>query len=172
MNPPDPSLELKPLVAPEPLLPQQTFPEWAWYAMAVGVIVLTVLIIVIARTARRRTEKATPQNIRLLAYQEALAALGTATQERIQDVAVTVSSALRRYLARVSGDPALYETHEEFVARHEVLTRYPEDLRAAASAMFTELARLKYGREATGDPGALVEKARTLLENLHSIPAA
>lgn len=173
MNAIDPSLELKPLVAPEPLLPQQMFPEWAWYAMAAGVIVLTALIIVIARMTRKRADQKAPENIRQLAYGEAIATLDSATpQERIQEVAVTISSAIRRYLTRVSGDPTLYETHEEFISRHEVLTRYPEELRKAASDLFTELARLKYGQEATGNAETLVTKARALLENLHSVRAA
>ena len=68
---------------------------------------------------------------------------------------------------RFRGDPALFETHEEFISRHQALASYPEDLRKVTAEGFSHLARLKYGPDATGDPIALVTAARQLLDRLH-----
>jgi len=171
MKPLDPSLELKPLVPPEPLLPHHLLPLWGWYGLAIAVVVIAVAIVIALRLARRAKAES-PENIREFSYQQAISSLAAASHERLQEVATRISSALRLYLSRVSGDPALYETHEEFVARHEVLTKYPEELRTSTATIFSELARLKYGREAKGDPEQLIAGARDLLDRLHTVPTA
>jgi hypothetical protein len=171
MNQTDPSFELKGLVSPEPYLPHHFMESWAWYLLAGGILLLALVVILVIRLVRK-TIKTSPANIREMSYQQAVAALAVASHERIQEVATRVSAALRIYLARVSGDPALYETHEEFISRHQVLTKYPEELRNATSTTFSELAKLKYGKDASGDPERLIAGARQLLDQLHQVPAA
>jgi heme exporter protein D len=160
----DDSLVLRELVPAEPLLPTPGLPLWVWLAIAAAVVALIALAF---RLRRAKRERADPGRVRREAYQAALAELEVPPARGMQEAATRVSVALRRYLAAVSGDPALFETHEEFVARHQVLAGYPEELRKSTAEGFSHLARLKYGREAAGDPAALFAAARQLLDRLH-----
>ena len=82
--------------------------------------------------------------------------------------AVLASLTLRDYLATAADDPALFETHEEFIARHDSLAALTEKARAAAAAGFSRLAALKYAAEPPASTASLViESARTLLDELH-----
>ena len=57
------------------------------------------------------------------AFAEACAAMAAISTADVRDAAVLSSLILRKYLATAAGDPALFETHEEFVARHDALQR-------------------------------------------------
>ena len=163
-EPTDDPMALRELVPAEPLLPDPGLPPWAWAAIALAVIALAGLVMFL-----RRQKSAIP-DLRLAreqAYRQALGELEPVPVGGIQEAATKVSVALRRYLAAAAGDPALFETHEEFISRHEALARYPEALRQATSEGFSHLARLKYGRDARGEPEALFTAARQLLDRLH-----
>ena len=166
----DDALVLRDLVPVEPLLPDPGMPPWAWVAIGLGVVALIGLVIFL-----RRSKTAGPVDPRLAyeaAYARAQQELESVPAGGMQEAATRVSVVLRRYLAAVCGDPALFETHEEFIARHHALAGYPEDLRKVTAEGFSHLARLKYGREAPGDPVALFSAARQLLDKLHQhLPA-
>lgn len=151
----------------DPLLPDPGLPLWAWGL--IGLATVAVIAAALFFFLRRKPVGMVDSNrVRDEAYRRAVAELDSGTPgESMQQAATKVSIALRRYLAVVSGDPALFETHEEFVARHESLASYPEDLRKTTAEGFSHLARLKYGREASGDPVALYTAARQLLDRLH-----
>ena len=161
----DDALVLRDLVPAEPLLPDPVLPLWVWLAVAGGILLLLALAWLLLR--RRPTGMVNPVKVREEAYRRAAAELASPTGGSMQEAATKISLVLRRYLAVVAGDPALFETHEEFVARHESLASYPVDLRQTAAEGFSHLARLKYGREAEGDPAALFSSARQLLDRLH-----
>ena len=157
-EPADDPMALRDLVPAEPLLPDPGLPPWAWVAISLAIFSLIALAVFLRRS---KTVAADPRLAREEAYLEAAPAGG------MQEAATRVSVTLRRYLAAVSGDPALFETHEEFISRHAALASYPEDLRQVTAEGFSHLARLKYGREASGDPVALFNAARQLLDRLH-----
>lgn len=162
----DDTFVLREPVPAEPLLPDPGLPLWAWGL--IGLLAVAAIAGLIALILRRKPKGfVNPEAVRQEAYRRAMAELEGGAGQSIQEAATKVSIALRRYLAVVSGDPALFETHEEFVARHESLASYPEDLRASTAEGFSHLARLKYGPEASGDPVALYTAARQLLERLH-----
>ena len=165
----DDALVLRELVPAEPLLPSPGLPTWAWLAIAAAAVAFVALVFLLRRAKR---EKADPTLAREQAYRTAVGELESPPARGMQEAATRVSIALRRYLAAVSGDPALFETHEEFVARHQALAGYPDDLRKSTAEGFSHLARLKYGREAAGDPAALFSAARQLLDRLHQHPPA
>ncbi|WP_193213091.1 DUF4381 family protein [Luteolibacter marinus] len=162
----DDTLVLRDLVPAEPLLPDPALPAWAWIAIALVALGLVGLVIVLARKQR----KSPAENARAAveeAYRQACSELNSTPSGSIQEIATRVSVILRRYLATAAKDPALFETHEEFIARHAALSGYPEDLRATTAEGFSHLARLKYGRDATGSPDVLLTGARQLLDRLH-----
>ena len=161
----DDALVLRDPVPAESLLPDPGLPPWTWWAIGGGVLLLVLLAWFLLRG--RKPGMVDPVKTREEAYRRAAAELAAPAAGSMQEAATKVSLVLRRYLAVVAGDPALFETHEEFVARHESLASYPAELRQAAAEGFSHLARLKYGREAAGDPAALFSAARQLLDRLH-----
>ena len=139
----DDTFTLKDPVPADPLLPDPGLPLWAWGLIGLAVVAVIAAAVILLR--RKTPGMVDPDRVREEAYRRALAELEGRSGETMQQAATAVSIALRRYLAVVSGDPALFETHEEFVARHESLASYPEDLRKTTAEGFSHLARLKYG---------------------------
>ena len=84
-----------------------------------------------------------------------------------RDAAVQSSLILRQYLAVAAGDPALFETHEEYLSRHQALQAFSEDARSAAGLGFSRLAAIKYSA-ATPElsTGQVITGALALLEVL------
>jgi hypothetical protein len=159
------NLELLEPPAPDALVPNPLFGLW---------ILLAVILLVIATSAwlivRSRNKNAVPdpRQIRNQFHQEALAALEKITAPHARDAAVQSSLVLRKYLSLAANDPALFETHEEFIARHDALSVLTQEARAASDSGFARLASLKYsaGIPDVG-PVEVVDESRALLETLH-----
>ena len=125
------------------------------------------------RRRRRGPRRIDPQTLRDAAHRKALAALAAidAAQPPVA-LATAVSLALRRFLADSCGEPALFETHEEFLARGEALDRLPEPLREETADTFAALASVKYAADRPLPPSDLIELARSLVDRLHAAPLA
>ncbi len=161
------SLQLRELVPAEPFIQPPGWPWWAWVALATSVIGFALLM----RLFRRKKSTNNAPDLQLIseqAFRLAMEKIDLAgKQTAIPSAATTCSEAIRRYLATVTSDPSLYETHEEFLARHESLKDYPLEVRDAASTGFCRLARLKYGKSPTGDSSSIANEGRSLLKQLH-----
>lgn len=157
--------ELMEPASPEALMPDSGL--WFWLVLA-AMVVLVVLVIMIYLRHGKSSVAADPERMRHAAFAEATAALANIRTADVRDAAVQSSLILRRYVLAVTGDPALYETHEEFVLRHDALQALAAEARAAAEAGFTRMAAMKYAPEM---PAAVAEdviaEARVLLETLH-----
>jgi len=158
-------LELMEPGSPEALIPASGL--WPWMAGAV-IVVLVVLGLMIFLLRQRKPNAVGGMVVRNAALAEAIAALAMIATEDARDAAVQASLILRSYLSVVAGDRALYETHEQFVARHDALETLSAEVRAAAEAGLSRLAAMKY---APGMAEATVEEviveSRALLETLH-----
>lgn len=162
----DPSLQLQPPLPADPFLPAQGLTPIAWAGIGIASFALITLLILAFRSRRSSppgTTAYSPEHYLRIARE----ALEKTPLHPIQAAATHVSLSLRHYLAAVSKDPALFETHEEFVARHEALKNYSVENRELTQTLFHRLARLKYGSNPVGDPQSLVSDARNLLEQLH-----
>jgi len=159
------SLELRPPPPPEPLLPQHPdIPVWVMVTAAAAFLVIVVLVVVLSR----RKKPVDPTALRKQAYRDALRTLDEARPPAAREAATIASLVLRRYLAIVSGDPALFETHEEFIGRHDSLSKLPEAVRAATIEGFDRLAAMKYGKTTSADePATILAPARVLLDQLN-----
>jgi hypothetical protein len=150
--------------SPEALVPTHELSLWL-----VAAAVLTLLLLVIVLISRNR--KPTTANLmakRMAAFSAAKSALESITAATCRDAALRSSLILRNYLAVAANDPALFETHEEFIARHDSLQALTPSARAAAEAGFTRLASLKYAPEIPdADPSDVVAESLSLLETLH-----
>lgn len=165
MEPDD--LQLRDLAPAEPFLQSPGWPWWVWAVGALAGLALVILVIIICR----RKKTAQPPDLKLRAekaYREALGEIERAgTLQVAQDAATACSSALRRYLSTVCGDPSLFETHEEFLARHKALESFPSEVRDSVSSNFNRLAALKYGKSSNTEIPSLAEDGRGLLDQLH-----
>lgn len=165
MNENPTGLELQDAASSETLLPDHgLWPSWAAFVLLAIVIVLALHLVFRKRKAATKD----PRKVREDAMREALAALSGIRTEDPRDAAVQSSLVLRKYLSVAAADPALYETHEEFIARREALQALTETTRAAAESGFSRLAALKYGPVIPGIPAAdIMAESRSLLETLH-----
>ena len=141
-------------------------PQLWWIFAAVAVIAAIVLLVVIL--LRKKTVVDASKEKRE-AYLEAKTALSDCEGTELRESAIRVSMILRRYLARSMNEPALFETHEEFIARHDGLKSLPDDVRSEAGAFFSELAAVKYAPDDIIGLGADKTNAEgvALLERIH-----
>jgi hypothetical protein len=158
------TFELRPPASPDALLSQNGPPLWLIIAGGLFLIALLALVLFLAL---RRTPGMDATASRRDALRMADRALADAKPSGIREAATLASLVLRRYLATVAGDPALFETHEEFIARRDSLARLQDAARANAAEGFARLAALKYDRQPpTGDPAVVIDDARALLTTL------
>lgn len=141
--------------------------QWWWFAVALVAVGLVVLVVCLAR---RKKVAIDPGKTERQAYLKASEAFRTMETGDGRDSAVRISVILRAYLAESLGEPALFETHEEFIGRHDALASLPEEKKVAVSDFFTELAAMKYGPEKPGDEAgeALKTRGEALLERIHA----
>lgn len=159
-----PTYELLEPVSPETLVPQSWLEPWMFAVLAV---VLVVIVAVVWFT-RGKPVPPDPKLAREAARTEAAAALDNIGEVPAREAAVVSSLVLRRYLATVAGDPALFETHEEYVARHESLKNFTEDARGSAAIGFSRLAAVKYSPDRPDmDTPQVVAGSHSLLKILH-----
>lgn len=164
MDGPTHDLHVMEPASPEALLPDASL--WPWLAAAAAIAVLVLLAIVVI--LHKKPPAASPRALRNAAFAEAVRALAATATSDVRDAAVQASLIVRQYLAAAAGDPALYQTHEEFVARHDALQAVTAATRAAAQAGFSRLAALKYAPEVPAvAPAQVLAEARALLETLH-----
>lgn len=165
-----PPLTLRELVDPAPFLPREGIPAWTWVAAAVAFLALVLLV----RSLRSRHPKAADtRRLREAARHAAVSELDSVDRSQAPaPLGTAVSLALRRYLAAASGDPALFETHEEFLARGEVPAGLPPEVRHDLARIFATLARMKYASDAPAPAADIVEPARRLIDRIHAaLPA-
>ncbi|MES2658906.1 MAG: hypothetical protein V4689_09820 [Verrucomicrobiota bacterium] len=150
--------------SPEALVPDSRMEPWI--IVAAAVLVLGLLAILLFR--KKKSPAAVLTEAREAAHKEAVAALDAISSTGTRDVAVQCSLIVRKYLSAAAADPALFETHEEYISRHEALKNFTEDARTAAGNGFTRLAALKYAADVpdvTADE--VITESRALLETLH-----
>lgn len=147
-------------------------PEWEpelWWFFAGGAG-LALLILLLVKLLRKKGGEDTGK-VEREAYQKASGILRTMEAGEGRDVAVEISIVLRSYLAESLGDSALFETHEEFVARHNALAGFPDDVRSEVAGYFALLAEHKYGQVKLGSEvsGDLIKGGERLLERMHRV---
>ena len=158
------ALELQDIPDVTPLLPQGWWPWWAWLACLVGLVIVVWLYRILA------THEANATSQRNLAYENAMRELDSIRAlETPLSLSTALSLALRRYLAIAMEDPALFETHEEMIARHDAFAALPSQLKHELAEHFSTLCRYKYApSHEPVDLSLLVPQATALLQQLHA----
>jgi hypothetical protein len=150
--------------SPEALVPDSWIEPWI-----IILLVLFILAVVALFIFRKKKKTAIdPDAIRRAAHLEASQAFAKIGQVTTREAAVQVSHILRKYLSVVANDPALFETHEETLSRHEALKNFTEPAREAAKNSFTHLASLKYAAEIPDTSAVeIINSSAHLLGTLH-----
>lgn len=150
--------------SPEALVPDSPVEPWMIFvAIALAVCVMAIFLL-----KKKKRTQIDPLAARKAAYEEATAALGKIGYVTGRDAAIQSSLIVRRYLSTAASDPALFETQEETISRHEALKEFSEEAREAAGRGFARLASLKYAA-VPPDVEAInvTAESRDLLETLH-----
>lgn len=140
--------------------------EWWWILMGSGALLICIGLFSLIL---RKTRKSDPAQAKREAYREADTALFQMGSLPARDMAIEISLILRRYLAKCMNEPVLYETHEEFIGRHDAIKDFDVNLRVSISGYFSELASIKYGPEdmpVAGSVESLKDRAKELLERM------
>lgn len=158
-----------PFVLLEPASPESLIPD-AWiepWMVSLGLIFIAAVAAIFIFRMRNKSAS-DPSSARSQARATAAAALDQIDSSHPRDTAVQSSLILRKYLSTAAGDPALFETHEETLARHEAFKGFSAEARAAAARGFSALAALKYAPDAPEiEPVDVIRDSRDLLETLH-----
>lgn len=164
MNEPSGNFVLLEPGSPESLIPDAWLEPW----MVAVALVLLAAVVAFMIFRKRKSAASDPSAIRREAHAAAAAALDLVKTQQPRDTAIQSSLILRKYLSTAAGDPALFETHEETLSRHEAFTAFSPEARAAASTGFSWLATLKYAPEVPDvEASEVVRNSRDLLETLH-----
>ena len=156
----------------EPGAADALLPGWWLPHILIGgtLLVALMLVAILLVRAIKHPRPENPAKIREEARLKAVTTLESAcgTAETPREAAVLASLALRDYLSTAAQDPALFETHEEFIARRDSLAALSARARDAAADGFSRLASLKYAAEPpAGTATEVLESSRTLLDALH-----
>ena len=169
----DDKLQLRDVVPAEPLLSHPGLPWWAWTASGVGVALLVGLAVLLVVRHRRTAFSGAEPVDREQAHREAVAAIEECVGLPRREAALRASGAIRLYLAKVCEDPSLYETHEEFLARHQALQRFPETTREQILMLLSRLAAEKYDQPGiSAAPPDFPEQPLSVLRQIHQQSAA
>ena len=164
MNEKSGTFELQEPPSPEALVPDSPVEPW----MIIVPILLALCVMAIFLLKKKKQPALDPLALRQRAFDEAAAALGQIGYVTGRDAAIQSSLIVRKYLSTAAGDPALFETHEETISRHEALKDFSPEAREAAGRGFARLAALKYAA-VPPDVEAInvTAESRDLLETLH-----
>lgn len=164
-----PGDELHDIADPGPLLPAIEVPLWFWITAAtLAVAALTLLVLFL----RRHRGTAPPPEVPH--YREAREALNHLRESlpgrSLVEVATEASLIMRHYLAATLQEPALYETHEEFLLRDDALDRLPAGARGHLAPLLGRLAAAKYSPGTPDHPGAasLLDSCLEVLQGVES----
>lgn len=164
MNEKTNSFELREPASPEALVPASWVEPW----MVLTLIFPVLIILAFFVFKKKRSPVTDPSATRRAAFNEAAAALAGIGSVLPREAAVQSSLILRRYLSVVANDPALFETHEEYVSRHEALKNFSEDARGSTALGFARLAAIKYSpATADMDTPQVISGSQSLLEILN-----
>ena len=162
-----------PLILHEPPLQESLLPAsipWLWIVL--GTCILIMLATLIFALAKRR-KSIDPATARRAALAQALREIEEAASFPPRISALQTSLAIRRYMSTAAGDPSLFETHEEFLARHPAITLWPPATIDSLVTTLKHLAEMKYRPlEDSRTAADILTESRALLQSLDTQSAA
>jgi hypothetical protein len=164
-----PGDELHDIADPQPLLPGIEVPLWFWICLAaVAGSALGALLLFLRRSLRPCPPEAHSfYDESRLAFERLRESL---PGRSLAEIATEASLLLRHYLVLALQEPALYETHEEFLVRADALQGLPAGARHRLAPLLSQLAAAKYGPSSTNHEtaDALVASCLETLQGVES----
>ena len=167
-----PGNELHDISDPQPLLPGIEVPLWFWIVLVAFVFGAASFLLFFF--LRRQAPPPAPGTSFYGESKSALEHLRESLGGRhLAEVATEASLILRHYLAVAMEEPALYETHEEFVMRSDALVDLPAGARDRLAPLLDHLAAAKYGPSSSQDDLShqLVDSCLEVLQGIESTRA-
>ena len=156
----DPSQEIiHDIPDPTPFLPGVAIPVWAWALATLAVLAIVLLVLAALLLRGKGPAAKSIEDIYQISRSQLKALRDEVDTSPLADITTRASFAIRYYLAACLGEPALFETHEEFTLRADALDKLPAGSREHLNPLLEQLAECKYGPSGR-DPG----KAATLLD--------
>ncbi len=153
----------------EDLIPKSGMPP---YQIAILALLAIGAFFVLWRILKHKN---TPQNkaavtVYRRSKSEIETLLGSSSDCSTNEIATKLSLIIRNFITHISGDPTLYETHEEFAYRSNALAKFPESAANKIRAFFDKVSSYKYGPITNnGDlSNELCKEALGLLSGLES----
>ena len=153
---------------PERLLPGIEIPLWFWVVFATVLCAIATALFFYLRCGQR---PAPEEDTSYADSRRALERLQESLSGRSRaEVATNASLIIRHYLVVTLQEPALYETHEEFILRSDALGKLPAGARNRLAPLLDQLAEAKYGPSAADDysSAGIVNSCLEVLSGLES----
>ncbi len=164
-----PGDDLHDIADPGPLLPGIEVPVWFWITLAT--LVFGAASFFLYFILRRKVAPTPPELSFYGESRRAFEELRISLPGRsLADVATEASLIMRHYLVVTLQEPALYETHEEFIMRDDALRELPAGAQARLAPLLNQLASAKYGPSHSDQEAAapLVDSCLEVLQGLES----
>jgi len=168
--PDQPTEELRDITAPTEFIPNPEPSALIWILLLLCIAAVTALVWPLLRR-KKGTAKGDDNKQFFIAAKKQIEELKPQTSTlTVGEVATTLSLIIRDYITKVTKDPTLFETHEEFAYRNDSLECFPEKARELTKTFFDQLAISKYGpsRNQVSVSENLCDEASKLLHGLDS----
>lgn len=140
---------------------------WQWLIVALVVFLLLKIGLILWRRSRKKSLPPLPDPL-VIALDE-LTHLGSEDQPQSY-FATQLSLITRRYLQRAFGDPALFETSEEFHARSSSLQNLPEPAAQQIRSYLEAISQQKYAPvDADSHHDHLIQQTSELLREISKL---
>ena len=153
---------------PDLLLPGIAVAWWGWLLLGILLAGTTWALI---RFLFRHSAPVPPSDTWFLDSSEALEAFRPLLAKlTLAEIATETSFVLRHYLVLTLREPALYQTHEEFLLRSDALQKLPGGARDRLAPLLSELASAKY-EPSRIDPSTserMIDDSLRILQGLES----
>ena len=153
---------------PDALLPGIAVAWWGWLSLGILLTAATCLLI---RFLPRHSAPVSPSDT---FFRDSCETLETfrplLTKLTLAEIATETSFVLRHYLVLTLSEPALYQTHEEFLLRSDALQNLPGGARDRLAPLLSELASAKYGpsRIDPSNSERMIDDSLRILQGLES----
>ncbi len=155
---------------PTPHLPGVAIPVWIWALLALGLLAIALLILAAILLRGKGPAVKSIEDVYKISRKQLKALRENVDDSPLAEIATQASFAIRYYLAACLGEPALFETHEEFTLRADALDRLPAGSREHLNPLLEKLAECKYGpsTQDADQANALLDQCLEVLQGLES----
>jgi hypothetical protein len=141
------------------------WPDWVWWAIAAGAVILVVVLVRLCVWWARRQVAALPPSPRHIALRDLQQLRTTGASLDAYAFGVAVSDILRTYISQYYSLQATQQTSQEFLASIAGSSRFTDSERRLLAAFLEQCDLRKYARVHAEDNEALLNSAYAFIES-------